>query len=108
MDVGKLLPIPDISNKRFPEAERWEAKGLHQVMYRMSPDNYRSIGQIWRGPHPEDGSELRVVDGAPEGGKAPVYPEEPQLTSPLGPDGIDPGTLAEFATRIFGRDATHV
>jgi len=107
VDVGKLLPIPDISNKRFPEARRWEAKGLHQVMYRMSPDDYRSISDIWKGPHPEDGSELRVVDGPPEGGKVPVHPEEPQLTSPLGPDGIDAGMLAEFATRIFGKDARH-
>ena len=27
VDVGKLLPIPDISNKRFPEAKKHEAKG---------------------------------------------------------------------------------
>src|ERR671915_1103524 len=52
VDVGKLLPIPDISNKRFPEAKKHEAKGLHQVMYRMSPDDYRSMGEIWKGPHP--------------------------------------------------------
>ena len=43
VDVGKLLPIPDISNKRFPEAKKHEAKGLHQVMYRMSPDDYREM-----------------------------------------------------------------
>jgi Mn-containing catalase len=61
--VGKLLPIPDISNKRFPEAMKHEAKGLHQVMYRMSLDDYREITQIWRGLRPEDGSPLRVVDG---------------------------------------------
>ncbi len=67
VDVGKLLPIPDISNKRFPEAKRWEAKGLHQLMYRMSPEDYRSIAQNRKGPHPEDGSELRLVDGPPEG-----------------------------------------
>ncbi len=35
VDVGKLLPIPDISNKRFPEAKKHEAKGLHQVMYQL-------------------------------------------------------------------------
>jgi Mn-containing catalase len=104
VDVGKLLPMPDISNKRFPEAKRHEAKGLHQVMYRMSPDDYRSISQIWRGPHPEDGSELRVVDGPPEGAPVPVHPEEPQLTSPVGPDGIDPDRLADIATRLFGKD----
>ena len=33
----------------------------------------------------------------------PVHPEEPQLTSPLGPDGIDAGLLSEVATRLFGQ-----
>jgi Mn-containing catalase len=106
VDVGKLLPIPDISNKRFPEAKKHEAKGLHQVMYRMSPNDYKEISQIWKGPHPEDGSELRVVDGPPEGGRVPVHPEEPQLTAPIGPDGIDKGMLAEVANRLFGKTVT--
>jgi Mn-containing catalase len=104
VNVGKLLPIPDISNKKFPEAKKHEAKGLHQVMYRMSPDDYREISQIWRGPHPEDGSELKVVDGPPAGGPVPEHPEEPQLTSPLGPDGVDPGMLRDIADRLFGKD----
>ena len=103
VDVGKLLPIPDISNKRFPEAKKHEAKGLHQVMYRMSPDDYREISSIWKGPHPEDGSELRVVDGPPEGGPCPIHPEEPQLTSPIGPEGIDSGLLTEIGQRLFGK-----
>ena len=106
VDVGKLLPIPDISNKRFPEAMKHEAKGLHQVMYRMSPDDFRAISQIWKGPHPEDGSELRVVDGLPEGAPPPMHPEEPQLTSPLGPDSIDQGTFNAIAERLFGKGAT--
>jgi Mn-containing catalase len=36
VDISKLLPIPDISNKRFPEAKKHEAKGLHQVMIRKA------------------------------------------------------------------------
>jgi Mn-containing catalase len=70
----------------------------------MSPDDYREISAIWRGPHPEDGSELRVIDGPPEGAPVPVHPEEPQLTSPIGPDGIDPGMLREIGDRLFGKD----
>ncbi len=35
--VGKLLPIPDISNKRFPESKRHEDAGLHRILYRFSP-----------------------------------------------------------------------
>ena len=67
VDVGKLLPIPDISNKQFPEARKLEDTGLHRILYRFSPDDYRRVGEIWNGPHPEDGSELEVEDGTPEG-----------------------------------------
>ena len=104
VDVGKLLPIPDISNKRFPEALKHEAKGLHRVMYRMSPDDYREMGAIWNGPHPEDGTPLRVVDGPPEGAPVPQHPAEPQLTSPIGPDGLDTAMLSEIAVRLFGKN----
>ena len=72
-------------------------------MYRLSPDDYREISAIWQGPHPEDGSELRVVDGPPEGGPVPKHPEEPQLTSPIGPDGIDPGLLTSIGEKLFGK-----
>jgi Mn-containing catalase len=101
VNVGKLLPIPDISNKQFPEARKHEAKGLHQILYRFSPTDYTELGQIWNGPHPEDGSALRVVDGPPEGFTPPDLDEEPQLTAPVGPD-MDPGTLKDIAKRLFG------
>ena len=61
---------------------------------------------IWTGTHPEDGSELRVVDGPPEGGPVPIHPAEPQLTSPIGPDGIDAGLFNDIASRLFGKGAT--
>jgi Mn-containing catalase len=100
VELGKLLPIPDISNKRFPEAARHEKRGLHQILFRFSPDDYRQIGKIWQGAHPEDGSELRVED-APEGFTPPDLDEEPQLTAPVGPD-MDPAFLKEVAKRVFG------
>jgi Mn-containing catalase len=103
VNVGKLLPIPDISNKKFPEARKHEEKGLHQILYRFSPNDYRDVSKIWNGAHPEDGSPLRVEDGPPEGGRVPEHPEEPQLTAPIGPDGIDKGMLQELAGRIFGK-----
>ncbi len=97
-DVGKLFPIPDISNKQFPEARRLEAQGLHQILFRWSPEDFRTIGQIWNGAHPEDGSPLRVEDGIPAGAPPPDLPEEPQLTSP----GIEPELIQEIAKRMFG------
>ena len=102
VNVGGLLPIPDISNKQFPEARKHEEKGLHRILYRFSPDDYRQITEVWTGFHPEDGSRLEVVDGPPEGGSVPDLDEEPQLTAPMGPDGPDPEMLAEYAKRLFG------
>jgi Mn-containing catalase len=96
-DLGKLFPIPDLSNKKFPEAKKLEDQGLHQIMFRFSPSDYGRIGEIWNGPHPEDGSELRVEDTIPEGFDPPELPEEPQLNAP----GIDPEMLQEMAKRVF-------
>ena len=97
-DLGKLFPIPDLSNKAFPEAKKLEDQGLHRIMFRFSPSDYGRIGEIWQGPHPEDGKELRVVDDLPEGFDPPELPEEPQLNAP----GIDPEFLAAAAKRVFG------
>jgi Mn-containing catalase len=100
VDVGKLLPIPDISNKRFPEAAEHEARGLHRILFQFSPQDYPQAGEIWNGPHPEDGSDLEVQVGAPEGFDPPDLDAEPQLTAPLGPD-IDPEMFQEVAVRLF-------
>jgi Mn-containing catalase len=104
VDVGKLLPIPDISNKRFPEAKKHEDRGLHQILFRFSPDDYKRIDEIWNGTHPEDGSELTVEDGPYKGFETPDLDEEPQLTAPLGPD-IDADMFKGVASKLFGADA---
>jgi Mn-containing catalase len=100
VEVGKLLPIPDVSNKKYPEARIHEAKGLHQVLFQFSPSDYTRAGEIWNGPHPEDGSELHVSKDIPEGFPWPDLDEEPQLSSP----GIDPDMLKYFAKKM-GSDA---
>jgi Mn-containing catalase len=104
VDVGKLLPVPDVGNDRFPEAKRLQAKGLHQILYRFSPDDYREISRIRTGKHPEDGSALRVEDGPPTGSTPPDLLPEPQLTAPLGPD-IDIEMFREAAKKLFGSTA---
>ncbi len=106
VDVGKLLPIPEISNKRFPDAKKHEDRGLHQILYRFSPGDYTQINEIWNGTHPEDGSELMVLDSpGPEGGFTPPdLDEEPQLSAPLGPD-IDTEMFMDTAKKLFGAEA---
>ena len=100
-DLSKLFPIPDISNKKFPEAKKLEDQGLHLKMFRWSIDDYKRVGEVWNGPHPEDGQELVVEDTIPEGAPPPDLEAEPQLTAP----GIDPEFLQEAAKRLFGKDA---
>src|ERR1700752_1413638 len=75
-DVGKLLPIPDVSNKKFPEARQHEEEGLHRILFRFSPEDYKRLGEIWNGAHPEDGGELMVTDDIPEGMPYPDLDEE--------------------------------
>ena len=108
VDVGKLLPIPDISNKKFPEAQKLEdEQKLHTVLFRWSPTDFDQIGAIWKGAHPEDGAPLTVSEGMPEGVPMPDLDEEPQLTSPLGDTAMDPEMMADVAKRLFGPGGVH-
>jgi Mn-containing catalase len=95
-DLSKLFPIPDISNKKFPEARKYEDKGLHRIMFRFSVDDYKQVGEVWNGPHPEDGKPLVVEDTIPKGFAPPDLDEEPQLTAP----GVDMELVEEIAARL--------
>jgi Mn-containing catalase len=98
-DVSKLVPIPDLSNKAFPEARRHEEKGLHLKLFTFSEKDYQQAGLVFNGPHPEDGQPLEVVFGAPEGSPAPDLDEEPQLNAP-GAEDIDPQMFADMAKKL--------
>jgi len=102
-DLKPLFPIPDISNKKFPEAAILEEQGLHRIMYRFSPDDYRELSKVWNGPHPEDGSELIVSDSIPEGFTPPDLEEEPQLTAP----GMDMDMLKDMMRFMENGKRTH-
>jgi Mn-containing catalase len=93
-DVGKVLPIPDVSNRKFPEAAAHEKKGIHRIMYRWSPDGYSQLDQLWNGKHPEDGGDLIVKDEVPKGASWPEFDDEPQLGAP---GGIDSDLLKHYA-----------
>lgn len=93
------MPIPDISNKQFPEAKVLEDRGLHRIPYRNKPEDYARVGEVWKGKHPEDGSQLVVKVGRPEEFAPPALPEEPQLTAP-GIGAVDKKMLQELADRL--------
>jgi Mn-containing catalase len=96
-NVGALLPIPDVSNRKFPEARKLEEEqGLHLVQYHQSKD-YTQISKIWNGPHPEDGQPLVVKEEMPPGFPWPILDEEPQLSSP---GDIDPEMIQYYADKL--------
>jgi Mn-containing catalase len=94
--VQNMLNIPRISNSKFPETRQWEERGLHRVLYRFSPDDYRDIDKVWKGEHPEDGEQVEVIDGPPEGAPRPDFPAQPGIGVP----GYDVGEIAEIAVRM--------
>jgi len=96
-NVTKMLNIPNISNDKFPETRQYTEQGTHRTLYRFSPDDFKDIDKVWKGPHPEDGQEVFVQDGPPEGGQAVDHPEEPSVYAP----GYDPGELAEIAQHMM-------
>ena len=71
----------------------------------MKPRHYREMSAIGLEHTPR--MDLNFGRGRPpEGGPAPIHPAEPQLTSPIGPDGIDAGLSNDIASRMFGKAAT--
>ena len=97
--VTKLVPVPELSNKAFPETRKYEESGLHRKLYTYSQEDFQQAGLIWNGPHPEDGKPLEVVFGAPEGFTPPDLEEEPQLNAP-GADDIDPDMFKDIAKKL--------
>lgn len=96
--VTKLLPVPNLSNNAFPEARKFMDEKLHLKLYTFSQEDYRQAGLIWNGPHPDDGQECVVVEGAMPGFPAPDLEEEPQLNAPG--DEFDPQMFADMAKKM--------
>jgi Mn-containing catalase len=97
--VTKLVPVPDLSNKAFPETRKHEDAGLHRLLYTFSLGDYQKAGLVFNGPHPEDGQPLEVKFGVPEGFTPPDLEEEPQLNAP-GADDFDPEMFKDIAKKM--------
>ncbi|HEY8476296.1 MAG TPA: manganese catalase family protein [Chloroflexota bacterium] len=96
VEMTKLLPIPKIENAKFPEARKYEERGVHRNLYRFSLEDYKEISKIWRGPSPTGDGDLQVVDGPPPGGVVPTLPPVPEEFAPE----FDPGTIFEIARKL--------
>lgn len=95
--MADMLPIPRVANEMFPEAKKYLDAGAHTRLYRLSPDDYRGIGAIWNGPHPE-GGQCEVVDGPPQ--SMGDHAELDGISSAFSPE-YHPEEIFEMAQKLY-------
>jgi Mn-containing catalase len=95
-DLTKMFPTPRIPTDRIPECQPHIARGDHLRLYRFSPSDFHELAAVWRGPHPETGEDLVVIEEPPEGALAHDLPEEPSVFAP----DYAPEEIAEIARRL--------
>jgi Mn-containing catalase len=96
VDLTKMLPIPNLDNKKFDATRKYEEQGVHRRLYTFSDTDYKEIKQIWKGTHPLDGGTLEVIEGTPQGGAIPDLEEVPEEFAP----GISQEDFLEIAKRL--------
>lgn len=96
VDMTKMVPIPNLSNRKFDAARKWEDAGEGRKLYTFSDQDYKDVVQIWKGDHPEDGLPLEVIEGAPKGAPVPEYPEAEETFAP----GISYEDFLEISKRL--------
>ena len=101
VEIEKMLPTPNISLAKIPEAAKYEQEGSHRRLYTWSPSDYKEIAGIWGNGEqalPSDPpGPLEVVDGLPEGGK---IHDLTGMASAFTPD-YAPEEMFEIATKLY-------
>ena len=98
VDVSKMVPVPDLSNRKFDHARKFEDQGLGNILYTWNDEGaYADIRRIWKGTNPESGEQLIVKDGAPKGAPIQDFEELPEEFAP----GIDRDDYARILKRLM-------
>lgn len=95
-DLMKMFPSPRIPTDKIPECQPHIEKGEHLKLYRFSPSDYLELSAVFKGPHPETGEELEVVDEAPEGFPPMDLPDQPDVFA----SDYAPEEIAEIARKL--------
>ncbi len=95
-DLTKTFPAPRIPTDKIPECKPHIEADLHRTLYRFSPDDYKEVIAVFKGPHPETGEPLVVSDELP-----PSFPPQ-DLPSQEEVFAIDyaPEEIAEIAQKL--------
>ena len=77
---NKALPIPRIDTAGMKEVKELERLNLHNQMWTFTNKGEPSgLAQIFKGSSPfDDGGELEVIEGHPDGANIPFMPDAPQ------------------------------
>jgi Mn-containing catalase len=76
---GQALPIPKVDTSKMPEVKSLEQNNLHNQMWTFTDDEDSGLANIFNGSSPfNDGEELEVIDGHPEGAEIPNLPDARQ------------------------------
>ncbi|WP_419882258.1 manganese catalase family protein [Peribacillus sp. B-H-3] len=97
VEVGKMLPVPDLDNNKFDHAKKFMDQGLYNVLYTWGEPEYRDISMIWKGKNPETGEPLSVIDGMPQGAPIPDFEDKPEEFAP----GIDRDDYDRILKRLL-------
>jgi Mn-containing catalase len=98
VNMTKMLPVPNIDNKKFKHTRAFESKSEHTKLYTFSPSDYQNLGGIWSGTADwADGAPLQVVQGHPEGHD---FPQGTPNQAGFSPD-HDPAEMFDIAKRLM-------
>lgn len=97
-DIASILPIPNLDNRVFDVARKYEERGYGNVLFTWNDEGaYTDINKIWKGEHPITREQLIVKEGMPKGGKIPDLDELPEEFAP----GIGPEEYQKIAKRLM-------
>lgn len=98
VDITKMLPIPNLDNRAFDHARKYEDQGLGNILFTWNDEGqYKDIRQIWKGDNPSSGEPLVVQEGIPKGGEIPDLDDLPEEFAP----GIGPDEYQQIAKRLM-------
>jgi len=97
-DLTKMLPIPNLDNRVFDTARKYENLGYGNVLFTWNDaGEYKDISQIWKGTNPSSGEKLIVKEGMPKGYEIPDFEGIPEEFAP----GIGRDEYEQIARRLL-------
>lgn len=106
VEMSKMLPLPNIPTKHFPESRKLMEEGSHLKLYSFSPEDYRECASIWSGEAPVGyhenmgpSTQFEFVDAPPVGGN---LADLAGIASSFAPN-YAPEEIMEIANKLYNK-----